>query len=81
VTAALHKVLTGWTPSPARLVHIDRDPFEDLPVLLVPDLLRFHHRNHLLAHQHGTQGEGRPAGSRSKTGKLTGVLIATVRDP
>jgi ABC-2 type transport system ATP-binding protein len=65
-----------------RLRHVDRgDPLQDLLVLLVLDLLRFHHRDHLLAHQPSTQGERRPAGSRSETEKLTGVLVATVRDP
>ena len=61
-------------PSPLR----PRGPFQDLLVLLVLDLLRFHQRNHLLT---PAQGEGGPAGSRSETEKLTGVLVATVRDP
>jgi hypothetical protein len=52
---------------PRRLGHIDRgDPLQDLLVLGVLDLLRFHHRDHLLTPPQHT-GEGMPAGPRSGT--------------
>jgi transposase len=76
----------GWMRHPGAhhsrgLRHIDRrDPLQDLLVLLVLDLLRLQHPRPPPGHRKLTMASGTRGVSAEET-NLTGVLVATMRNP